>query len=77
MLMQANIKEKTMDDLEIELTHEQVAYLNSVALQHLMKMDPKYTEDQKRAIYHKTVRSLSLHLVDMYWESRDRMKRGH
>jgi len=60
----------------MELNEAQIRYLNGTALQMLMQLDPEYSESNKRKIYHKTIKALSLDIIDMYWDSKDRMK-GH
>jgi len=60
----------------MELNEAQIRYLNGTALQMLMQLDPEYSEKNKRKIYHKTIKALSLDIIDMYWDSKDRMK-GH
>lgn len=49
------------------LTAEQVKYLNSTALQELMRLDPNYEEKHKRKIYADTIRALSLFIIEEYW----------
>jgi hypothetical protein len=60
----------------MELNEAQIRYLNGTALQMLMQLDPEYTEANKRKIYHKTIKALSLDIIDMYWESKI-AQRGH
>lgn len=59
--MAVNFKEITV------LNREQRQYLNAVALQHLMKLDPDYSEERKRTIYAQTIDSLSIHIMEEYW----------
>jgi hypothetical protein len=49
------------------LNAEQIKYLNGVALQHLMNLNPDYDESHKREIYRQTIDSLSIHIMEEYW----------
>jgi len=49
------------------LNAQQIKYLNGVALQHLMNLDPEYNEARKREIYKRTIDSLSIHIMEEYW----------
>jgi len=49
------------------LNTEQIKYLNSVALQHIMNLDPEYDESRKREIYAQTIHALVIELSEEYW----------
>ena len=59
------------------LTAEQIKYLNGTAFQELMKLDPDYTEANKRKIYNKILASLILTLSESYWELKTDGKRTY
>jgi hypothetical protein len=59
------------------LNEQQIKYLNAVSLQHLMQLDPQYSEARKREIYKKTISNLSIHMVEEYWRVNNPLEDHH
>jgi len=51
----------------MELTEQQLRYLNGTALQMLMELNPEFKMKHKRKIYKETITALMLHISEEYW----------